>query len=925
MGSIAYDSNSFIINGKRMPLIIATIHYFRIPHQLWRDRILKAKRAGFNTIETYIPWNLYETDEGKYDKFKGDKDIEHFFSISEELDMYIMVRPGPYICAEWDMAGLPAWLNSKEGLELRTNNPVYLKYVDRWFDILIPVIAKHQVTRDGNVILVQAENEYEFRNRPGGKEYLEYLRDGLRKRGIEVPITACNDFSYPIKGVIETANCSINPEKFLERYRKSQPDAPPLVSEFWVGWVDCWGGVHRYADVDEIVYALKEIIASGASYDCYTFCGGTNFGFWGGRGLWGDHGFVTTSYGCNGILSETGGMTTKYYKVKLLNQFVQTFSSFLTQAEITKERSEPDKQLRTITHRVKDSSIIFHVKERKGLEKDIRPVLVNYELKPDIRISFADSNILLLEEMGEKLYILVYGKPGERGKFVLKLSKKPRIDGKAIYQWDKTKKELSINFEYPKAMERIDLKIKTQDVIHLIITNENLAERGWVIAANDTKLLLLGPNFVGEPTNDSLPLLTDGEKVISYSLKCPEGKELVVKEMQKPKELPSFPKWRYYDQIEEINGEVDLATWQKIGRAQAMEDIGCNQGYGWYRTEFHSEKDLSSRIFFTGATDRLKLFLNGEYLGTWGRLASLAPLPMNLRNGKNTLSILVDNLGRHIDGIMQTEKKGIYGPVYINARKEELKNSWALHPGSGQPAERIGYEYSILGDDLEVSKEFIWANTEFDIGENEGATLSYREIHIPNWIYVNDKLLRYSTKDHQTCGYGNFEISKYLHQGRNTIKFCFEGLVETRIVDKILLITYPLDKSLSGPWFFHKGINEDEITEVKGWKDFDKKKFRQRSNPIWWRANFTLDTIFYPIRIAMEGMGKGQIYLNGHNIGRYWQIGPQKEYYLPETWLKNNNELVIFDEEGKIPQEVRLVYDKDWNKLYSAKVKLNEV
>ncbi|MEI6846189.1 MAG: beta-galactosidase, partial [Candidatus Firestonebacteria bacterium] len=268
MNPVAYNRNYFIIEGKKVKIAAGAIHYFRIPRELWRDRIEKAKLSGLNTIETYLAWNAQEFEEGKFD-FSGNLDLDAFFFECERAGMYIIARPGPYICSEWDNGGFPAWLNIKKGLKLRTYNKVYLKALKKYFDRCIPIINRHQCGKGGKVILVQLENEYLFPFRIGGAKYMKYLKDDMRKRGIYVPLSSCDHMAQPVKGVIQTYNGNRNFKQVAKVYKKAYPKNPFLVTEFWCGWFDIWGRSHNKKDVKEMTGHLKSIKEAGGMYIQY--------------------------------------------------------------------------------------------------------------------------------------------------------------------------------------------------------------------------------------------------------------------------------------------------------------------------------------------------------------------------------------------------------------------------------------------------------------------------------------------------------------------------------------------------------------------------------------------------------------------------------------------------------------------------------
>ena len=200
---LTYDARSFYLNGERIFLNSATIHYFRMPKEEWRDVLMKAKLAGMNCIDTYFAWNVHEPEEGQW-SFEGDNDCGAFLDLCAELGMWVIARPGPFICAEWDFGGFPYWLGMKEGVKFRENNETYLYYVQLYFDQIIPLIRKRQLSAGGTVILVQVENEYGYlMDDEAASPHMKMLRDGILERGIDVPLITCVGGA---EGTIEGAN-----------------------------------------------------------------------------------------------------------------------------------------------------------------------------------------------------------------------------------------------------------------------------------------------------------------------------------------------------------------------------------------------------------------------------------------------------------------------------------------------------------------------------------------------------------------------------------------------------------------------------------------------------------------------------------------------------------------------------------------------
>jgi len=224
-GSPLTSAGSFMVQGKSVFLVSGSIDYFRCPPGLWRDRLLKAKRAGLNCIASCIAWNFHESEEGRF-SFSGDRDLGRFIDICGDLGLFFFARFGPFICDEWEGGGHPAWLIGRDA-HFRAMHEPTLRYLRRWVDHLIPILVRRQVTRGGPVIMVQQENEYYFSNRPDGRDYQATLVRWMRESGVEVTITDCNGYDARVPGSLQT----LNGFDTGERFRQDRPELPVLVSE----------------------------------------------------------------------------------------------------------------------------------------------------------------------------------------------------------------------------------------------------------------------------------------------------------------------------------------------------------------------------------------------------------------------------------------------------------------------------------------------------------------------------------------------------------------------------------------------------------------------------------------------------------------------------------------------------------------------
>jgi len=319
MPTFEIGERDFLLDGRPMQIISGAIHYFRVHPDLWADRIRKARLMGLNTVETYVAWNFHSSARGEFDT-TGPRDLGRFLDLVAAEGMHAIVRPGPYICAEWDNGGLPAWLFAEPGVGIRTAEPTYLAAVGDYYAELLPIVARRQVTTGGAVLAVQVENEYGAYG--DDKEYLRALVRMIREQGIDVPLLTCdqaNDDMLERGGLPElhaTATFGSHTTERLATLRAHQPTGPLMCMEFWNGWFDSWGLEHHVTAAAETAKDLDDLLASGASVNLYMFHGGTNLGFANGANDKGAYRPITTTYDYDAPLAEHGAPTPKYHALR---------------------------------------------------------------------------------------------------------------------------------------------------------------------------------------------------------------------------------------------------------------------------------------------------------------------------------------------------------------------------------------------------------------------------------------------------------------------------------------------------------------------------------------------------------------------------------------------------------------------------------
>ncbi|MBP2329739.1 beta-galactosidase [Kibdelosporangium banguiense] len=316
MPEFAIGETDFLLDGRPLKILSGALHYFRVHPDLWADRIGKARQMGLNTIETYVPWNAHSPEPGEFD-LSGGLDLDRFLRMIAEAGMYAIVRPGPYICAEWANGGLPPWLFRDPEVGVRRYEPRYLAAVREYLNQVYNVVVPHQIDRGGPVLLVQIENEYgAFGN---DKRYLAALTEYTREAGITVPLTTVDQptpemlEAGSLEGLHRTASFGSRTTERLATLRAHQPTGPLMCSEFWNGWFDHWGAHHHTTSVEESAADLDALLAAGGSVNLYMFHGGTNFGLTNGANDKGVYQPLVTSYDYDAPLDEAGNPTAKYH------------------------------------------------------------------------------------------------------------------------------------------------------------------------------------------------------------------------------------------------------------------------------------------------------------------------------------------------------------------------------------------------------------------------------------------------------------------------------------------------------------------------------------------------------------------------------------------------------------------------------------
>lgn len=302
----------FMLDGKPVQLICGEMHYPRIPQEYWRDRLKRAKAMGINTVSAYVFWNFHERQPGEFD-FEGQADLAEFVKTAQEEGLWVLLRPGPYVCGEWDFGGYPFWLQKDSTMVWRSDNPAFLAACERYIHRLGEELAPFTVTNGGNILMVQVENEYGSYG--GDKVYLGKLRDMIHEAGFNVPLITCDGAGQMgagyVDGALPTVNGAVG-EDIFKAVDHFQPGGPYFVAEFYPAWFDVWGNRHSYRDYKRPAEQLDWMMEHNVSVSIYMFHGGTNFWYTNGANAAYGYAPQPTSYDYDAPLGEYGNITPKY-------------------------------------------------------------------------------------------------------------------------------------------------------------------------------------------------------------------------------------------------------------------------------------------------------------------------------------------------------------------------------------------------------------------------------------------------------------------------------------------------------------------------------------------------------------------------------------------------------------------------------------
>ena len=643
---INFDGRGFLLNGKRTFIASGGMEYCRVPRALWHDRLLRLKRAGFNCVEIYNMWNFHEPKKGQFD-FKGDHDLDAFLKMVHAMDLYAIVRVGPYVCAEWDSGGYPVWLRFEPGVRVREANPQFEAAVDRYWEKLIPIVAANQINHGGSVIMVQLENEHP---QGWGKEmpnaYFTHLRDKAVSLGLQVPYF----FSGLHHGSDPAGN---NPWSSAGRTN------PWFTTEFWSVWYDRYG--QTQADTDTYDRRMWKVLAYGGNgLNFYMLHGGTNFASW-------NDDEDASSYDYGTAIGQAGDLRPTFYRFKRAALFARSFASVLEDSDNATDAyksAATEAGIRVTARKAPAGTILFldnngrepiktQIKEDAGglfpssgpltvAPGQILPVVTNYALAPGITLE-RSTPLLGIFPQGKTITLVAHGPVGDPVEMNFGIiTGSPSGPGPHVMLGGTSRLRQQVRAGAPQVYT---VQAGTYTV-RILVMSTDLADRTWAV---DDKIII-GPEFVGDTA------MRDGHLTLaSESVTGPAIDGLVYGEGATPGHLlptapttplpaaPTLSAWQMRRGDAEAQTAYKDAAWKASADPLPMGADGDYGAYAWYRTTVVAPKAGTYSLQVANAGDWLSVFVNGHHAVS---SAARRPVSLTLPAGPSRVAVLTAHYGR---------------------------------------------------------------------------------------------------------------------------------------------------------------------------------------------------------------------------------------------------------------------------------------
>lgn len=946
---ISFDGRGFLVHGKRTFIVAGELQYPRTPRAMWRDRLLRIKRAGYNTVQTYTFWNYHEPTEGKFE-FTGEKDFNAYLKLVHSLGLYAIVRMGPYVNAEWDTGGLPVWLRFKPGLRPMTANAPFYRAVTPYFNKLVPILVANQINHGGPILMVQLENEHTFPGTPGdgggtdfANSYYKWYYTKMRAMGLQVPL------------FFSGLNHNDDPAGDAP-FDTSRRTSPWYSTEFWTGWYGVYGvNPEREKKLERATW--KIIAYGGGGYTHYTLAGGTDFDTW-------NNNQQAASYDFGSPIGQAGDLRDSYYYCKKAALFATSFQSLLANS-VAQDGGDgvvpTDSSLRVSNRKGPAGEAVFlynppfHAPVLTqiiiGAKKypaagplslargEIVPILRSYSLAPGITLTLAAARILGVARQGTLTTLVVYGNPKEPAELHFAASR-PRVIG-AASGLSTSSTGAVLKTTTPAVTPRISVFRSGHQTVRVLTMPMLMADRTWFL--NDGSLIACGPDYVGDVQtlpDGTVRLVTERNSLgpkpthplpfLLYTAKSLGPQALVSLPLPNAQiasaKPPALGPWQADSSVLPAQPFYRDGTWKASLEPLPMGADGDYSAYAWYRTTIAAPAAGTYLLNFTHGGDWVSGFVNGKPAGSY-----LSPgtrrIAMNLNAGPNKVAFLTAHYGRdklfNYYGPLDTiDAKGIVGSVTLTktAGTATDLNSFRWQADDQAPgdfAKQAAPGLDTSGPswaDADTSTDvfggrlgWAWFRTTLPDAPGPHRRVYFHSIDDFGTVFLNGKQLAVGvTLNSDTTVSLD---SAWQEGGPNVLAVAVQNTAGPGgLTGEIRLEAGLEDGRPIQNWKMHGGITVPALS-AKTWKPYTAPS---AAVPTFYHAAFTLtppgETGPHPIlRASMAGLSRGFMWLNGKCLGRYPEKSPVDGLYFPESLLRpGKNDLIIFDEDGNRPKDVKV-------------------
>ncbi len=923
--AIDFDSRGFLIRGKRTFIVSAGMEYARVPRALWRDRLLRLKRAGFNCVEMYTFWNWHEPQEGRFN-FTGDHDLDAYLKLVHRMGLYAIVRVGPYYCAEWNSGGYPLWLRFKPGLRVREDDPPFEQAVGGFFDRLIPIVAANQINHGGSVILVQLENED-----PQGwgteepNDYFTFLQRKALALGLQVP--------YFFSGLHHGSDPAGDAPDLDDAARPN----PWFTTEFWSVWYSQYGP--RPQDATDYARRTWKIIAHGGNgYNYYMAHGGSDFGYTND-----DEDAASYDYGA--AVGQAGDLRPLYYAFKRCAWFARGFQDVLEDSNDASGRYQDDAMNGVrVTARTSPAgtiefldnpggspaSVVVHAPAGGGTPGsvavtlapgEIMPVVRDAALVPGVTLRWVPTRVLGVVPQGDTTTLVLYGPAGSPA--VLSLSVPPSVKVSLGAGWGASgvAEAMSLETTIPDGRPTTASLTFGAKRVLVLAMSDALADRTWFVDAGGRSDIVCGPSYVGDVGVEAghLRLLTErpwqGATDLPTVVYTPSGPPLHLGPAPPPPAHPASPAlapWGMRDATLPARPQFDDHAWMASVQPLQMGADGDLTADAWYRTTVNVPTAGQYFLQADGARDRATVYLDGARVGGGGPGREV---PLTLRAGRHSLAIFTASDGRSklfgdLGPIVNSDPKGLAAPVSLQQGTRTTLSGWrtmkALGPGdvkAGPPAaDAAGWrDYAVGQDAFGNQPGYAWFQTALPASAGTTRTfLRFGSVDDNGTVFVNGT----QVASHQGW---NAPFDVPVLAGPAAVLTVFvENTAGAGGLDAPVTFAVVTADAAFAEWRLRGGPGDP--LAARGWQPLTAHLTFQ--GPTFFRTTFNAPPPpavgAHPIwRVVSTGLGHGSVWVNGHNLGRYPEKIPINGLYIPECWLQpGQNSLVIYDEDGRRPDRV---------------------